>query len=124
MGKIEELQAELKKLQAEEENSRISNYQYLIGKCICRPDFFYDKIIKIDDVDDDDDDDPEINYTSISVCYEAKKYDDNEAPSIALDDWGSIPISSIDESIISDEEFNRIFEASVEILKKKILNQY
>lgn len=118
MSKIQELRAEIKRLEEENAESLRSKYQHLVGKCFHRAYTSYEKVTNICSVSTDDVGE-EVTYDCICVHFDKRGDDYNSSASISLDSYGSIEEGDIERYIICNEEFNESFEACVELIKKK-----
>lgn len=118
MGRIEELEAELQKLKAEEKEKDIERRKNLIGVCLHTTRENYEKIIEITDVSK--------NESEVIISYNCVKiYIDNESnklqdAAIEFDSAERIIESTLKYFVISQEKFNKAFEDCVAMMRRRI----
>lgn len=118
MNKIQELKAEIRRLEEEESESLKVKYQYLVGKCLHRAHTSYEKVTGISYVSKDSIGE-DVTFECISVYFDNRGDDYNVNPYISVLQEGTIKLCDIERSIISQETFNEAFESCVELIKKK-----
>lgn len=113
MDRIQKLEAKIQRIKEEEADKKKAKFQYLVGQCLHRAHTSYEKITAIDRVNTDRYGD-EITFDCIHVHF------DNSGASIQLDGYGSDYVDDIDKHIISLDDFNRAFDACVDLITRKI----
>lgn len=104
MDRIKELEAEIQRIKEAEAEKRKAKYQYLVGKCLHRAHRLYEKIIAIDRVNTD-------------CC--GDEY--NSDAGIQLDKYGLAYAENIEKYIISSDDFNKAFDACIDLIQENIL---
>lgn len=123
LDKIKQLEEQIEEIKKGYTKKCQDKYNYLIGKCLYIGDSLYEKIINIDKVDVVDGREDEISYDCITIEYNniCENYD---RAIINLDSWNcGIPVSTVESFIISEDEFNNIFEECVKTMRKNILTK-
>lgn len=118
MNKIQELKAEIARIEKEESDKKKSEYQYLIGKCVHRAHTSYEKITSIDRVHTDEYGD-EVVYDCIYVYFDNRGDGYNSDASINLQGWGHGYAEDLKEQIISIDDFNSALDTCVDLIKRK-----
>lgn len=119
MSKIQELRAEIKRLEEENAESLKRKYQHLVGKCFSRAYTCYEKVTNIHSVSTDDVGE-EVTYDCIRIFFDKRGDDHNYGASITLDGYSSIEEGDIERYRISQEIFNEAFNGCVDVIRKKI----
>lgn len=119
MDKIQRLEAEIQRLKKEEADKKKAEFQYLVGQCIHLAHTSYEKITAIDRVNTDKLGD-EIIFDCIHVHFDNRGDEYNNSARIQLDGYGSGYADDIDKRIISLDDFNRAFDACVDLITRKI----
>ena len=119
MSKIQELRAEIKRLEEENAESLKNKYQHLVGKCFYRAYTSYEKVTNIHSVTTDDVGE-EVTYDCICIYFDKRGDEYNNTASISLDGYASIEEEDIERYSISQESFNEAFNGCVDIIRKKI----
>ena len=119
MSKIQELKAEIKRLEEENAESLKSKYQHLVGKCLSRAYTSYEKVTNIHSVNTDDAGE-EITYDCISIHFDKRGDEYNNSASISLDGYDSIYEKDVERYSISQESFEEAFNGCIDVIKKKI----
>lgn len=119
-NKIQELRAEIHRLEKEDSKSLEAKYQYLIGKCLHRAHTSYEKITGIDYISKDQYGE-EVIFECIYVYFDNRGDEYNFNPSISVAKNGTIESRDIERCLISQEVFNNAFESCVELIRKKTI---
>lgn len=122
MDRIQKLEAKIQRIKEEEADKKKAKFQYLVGQCLHRAHTSYEKITAIDRVNTDRYGD-EITFDCIHVHFDNRGDEYNSGASIQLDGYGSDYVDDIDKHIISLDDFNRAFDACVDLITRKIKNR-
>lgn len=122
MDRIKELEAEIQRIKEAESEKRKAKYQYLVGKCLHRAHRFYEKIIAIDRVNTDCYGD-EIIYDCVRVNFDNRGDEYNSDAGIQLDKYGLAYAENIEKYIISSDDFNKAFDACIDLITRKYIDK-
>lgn len=118
MGKIEELKAEIERIEKEEEQKRLDKYQYLVGKCIHKAYTSFHKVTNVCSVNEYKGEE-EITYDCISVHFDDRGDDYNNNASISLNEYRQIKKEDIQQYLITEERFQKAFCSCYDLIKRK-----
>lgn len=119
MDKLKELEAEIQRIKKEVADKKKAEYQYLVGKYVHRSHTSYEKIMSIDRVMTDEDGD-EVIFTSVKVYFDNRGDEYNSDANIELQNWGQAYADDLNRQMISVEDFNKSFDACVDLIRRKI----
>lgn len=119
MSKIQELRAEIKRLEEENAESLKVKYQHLVGKCFSRAYTSYEKVTNIHSVNTDDVGE-EVAYNCIYIYFDKRGDEYNNTASISLDGYSSIYEEDIERYGISQESFDEAFNGCVDVIRKRV----
>lgn len=119
MSKIQELRAEIKRLEEENAESLKNKYQHLVGRCFSRAYTSYEKVTNIHSVNTDDVGE-EITYDCICIYFDKRGDEYNNSASISIDGYASVYEEDIEQYSISQESFNEAFNGCVDVIRKRI----
>lgn len=118
MNKLQELKAEIARIEKEEADKKKAEYQYLVGNCVHPAHTSYKKIISIDRVHTDEYGD-EIVFDCVDIYFDNRGDEYNSDASINLQSWGQGYIEDLQKQIISPEVFNNALDACTDLIKRK-----
>lgn len=121
MDEIQRLEAKIQRIKEEEADKKKAKFQYLVGQCLHRAHTSYEKITAIDRVNIDRYGD-EIIFDCIHVHFDNRGDEYNSSASAQLDGYGSDYADDIDKHIISLDDFNRAFDACIDLITRKAKN--
>lgn len=121
MNRIQELEAEIRRIKRAEADQKKAKYQHLVDKCVRKTDFSYDKIVSIERVETDEYGD-KIIYDCVTIYFNPEDGINMNA-GVQLQSWGQGYAKELEIKQIQLDTFIEVMNECINLIKSRIGGQ-